>query len=123
MKKENFLWVIMSLAFYGISYWLCRYVFDFHGMSQFPLILFFPGLIVLLISLILRTRFLTIMTVSGYIGGFFLGMLFNTDGLDEGGATTNNLWKIWAVSFLISIGIGIVADIIKKIQNKKNIKV
>jgi len=107
MKKSNLLWIAVSLAFYSVSYLLCRYVFDSHGMSQFPLMLFVPGLVVLLVSYALKKRGLTVMTSAGYIAGFALAMAFNSDSFDEGGGLINNAWAIWAMGFIVSIVIGL----------------
>ena len=35
-------------------------------------------------------RILSITTISGYLAGFILGMVLNTDGIDPGGGRTNN---------------------------------
>ena len=42
------------------------------------------------------------MTIVGYIGEFILAMLFNTDGIDQGGGRTNNGWIIWQLRYKLS---------------------
>lgn len=111
------------LLCFGISYYLCRYTFfDIHGMNQWPNCLALFGLIVLLISIFFKLWWLSITTTFGYIIGFALGVVFNTDGVDYGGARTNNLWKIWTVTYLLCIVIGIIVHVVMKINNKVRLR-
>lgn len=52
------------------------------------------------------------MIIVGYIGGFILGMLFNTDGIDQGGGRINNGWIILGIAFIVSILAGIILEFI-----------
>lgn len=74
--------------------------FDIHGMKQWPVILFAIGIIAVTISFILEGKTMPICTAFSYIAGFVVGVIFQTDGTDAGGATTNNLWIIWTVVFI-----------------------
>jgi len=62
------------------------------------------------------------MTIVGYIGGFVLAMLFNTDGIDQGGGRTNNGWIIWGIVFIVSILVGIILEFTGK-HSHKNTKI
>lgn len=98
----------------GVSYWFCRYpMLEFHGMYEWPADLAIASFFVLTISLFLKKYWLAVITVLGYIGGFFIALLFNTDGLDPGGGKTNNLWSIWMDVLLICIIIGIFIEIFR----------
>lgn len=115
---KNILWVLGTLAIMLLSYWFCRFfMFDFHGMKQYPMILFIVSLSILIISLFLKKHLLSIITILGYVGGFLIAFIFNSNGIDAGGGRTNNLWIIWTVTMLICIIIGIAIEVI--IHQKK----
>lgn len=97
---------------------VCRFfMFDFHGMKQYPMILFIVSLSILIISLLLKKHLLSIISILGYVGGFLIAFIFNSDGIDAGGGRTNNLWIIWTVTMLTCIIIGIAVEVI--IHQKK----
>jgi hypothetical protein len=99
----------------GISYWLCRYTFfKIHGMKGWPNLLAIISIFVLVIATILGKRILSAATVIGYMGGFILAMIFNTDGVDPRGGRTNNAWLIWGVVFIVSILIGFILNKVRK---------
>lgn len=102
-----------------LSYLLCRFVFfDIHGMKQWVDILAGFSLVVLLISLLLKLRWMSVLTACGYMAGFVLGLLFSTDGFDPGGGRTNNFWVLWAAGVLICMLIGIAVDMAVRIRKK-----
>ncbi|MEG2939357.1 MAG: hypothetical protein RR829_03945, partial [Oscillospiraceae bacterium] len=68
-------------------------------------------LAVLILSLILKKHWLAASTDLGYIGGFVVALLLNSDSVDAGGARTNNLWIIWTAILLACIAAGIVIEI------------
>ena len=104
----------------AISYWLCRFVFfGMHGMKQWPNMLAIVGLITIVIASIRGRQSLSIATVVGYVGGFVLAMIFNADGVDQGGGGTNNAWKIWRIVFIYSIMISIILGYISKQRHIK----
>ncbi len=106
--KNKILWGICSIGCLGFSYWLCRFAFfGIHGMKQWPNALAVVGLVIVVIASIVGKRKLSIATVAGYIGGFIIAMIFNTDGLDPGGGRTNNAWIIWGCVFILSVIIGL----------------
>ena len=118
--KSKILWGVSIIGLFGISYLLCRFAFyDMHGMKQWPNFLAIVGLIVIVTASLLGNRIISILTVVGYMGGFILAMIFNTDGVDQGGGRTNNGWIIWGVVFICSILIGIIINFIFKQRHKR----
>jgi len=59
-------------------------VFNMHGMKQWRNILAVVGLIVIVIASIADQRIIGVSTVAGYLGGFILTIIFNTNSLDQG---------------------------------------
>lgn len=47
-----------------------------------------------------------------------LGVIFQTDGVDFGGGGTNNLWKIWLISYWVFLGGGFIVNVVIKKKNK-----
>lgn len=95
--------LILALAFLTIRYPL----FSFHGMKSFPLFLLYIGVIVIFFSGIVKKRkILPSLTVTGYIIGFILAYLFQSDYGDG----LNNLWIIWSCVYLIFIIIGFIFE-------------
>lgn len=118
--KNKILWGVSMIGLLAISYWLCRFVFfGMHGMKQWPNMLAIVGLITIVIASIGGRQSLSIATVVGYVGGFILAMIFNTDGVDQGGGGTNNAWKIWGTVFICSILISIILGYISKQRHIK----
>lgn len=81
-------------------------------MKQLPSLLFGFGLVSLLISYFHKGNVTPLFTSFAYIVGFVAGMIFQTDGVDLGGARTNNLWIIWTTVFVCLIFICIISEII-----------
>jgi hypothetical protein len=120
--KNRIVWTIAALAALCVCYLLSRYTFfELHGMKQWPLVLFVTGLIVIIVAAFIHGHKLMVCTVVGYIGGFALGMFFNTDGVDYGGGSINNAWWIWTVSFIVFILIGVVFEIVSRHIKKRKI--
>ena len=121
MNKENFknkLWIFSTVVILLLSYLFCRfYMFDFHGMKQWPTTLYIFSLTILIISLFLKSHFLSTATILGYLGGFIISLIFNSDGIDKAGTRTNNLWIIWAITLLTCIIVGIIIELV--IHRKK----
>lgn len=110
--SKSMLWASGTLIVLGVSYWFCRFLmFDVHGMKQWPTLLCIVTLVVLVLSLVLKKRWLSATTDLGYIGGFFIALFFNSDGVDAGGGGTNNLWIIWIVILFTCVIVGIVIEI------------
>ncbi len=106
----------------GISYWLCRFSFlEMLGMKQWSNLLAILSIAIIVIAIIFGNRIIPVATVVGYMGGFILAIIFNTDGVDLGGGRTNNAWIIWGTVFVFSILIGIILGFISK-QRYENVK-
>ncbi len=120
--KNKSLWGISMIGLLGISYWLCRYTFfEMHDMKDWPNLLAILSIVILVIATMFGNRTISVATVIGYMGGFTLAMIFNTDGIDPRGGRTNNAWLIWGIVFSFSILIGFILSIISK-QKHKNVK-
>lgn len=116
--KENRKRLRERLAPFGVllaGFLLCRFAFfDLHGMSEWPLDLLIAGLVVVTMSLITKKQVIAWFTAIGYLVGFFIGVLFHTEGLDPGGGRTDNLWQIWTVAFFVCIVAGAVTQTVMK---------
>lgn len=118
--KSTILWEISMLVLFGISYWLCRHAFfQIHGMKQWPNLLAVIGITILVIATLFGNRIIPVASIIGYLGGFILAMILNTDGVDQGGGRTNNAWIIWGTIFIFSILIGFILSYIFKNRSKK----
>lgn len=116
--KNRILWAIGSIIALWFFYIMFRYVFfDIHGMKQFPLNMLILGLIVILVAAITYSRKVMICTIVGYIISFLIGMVSSSD-YYQYGTRYNNDWKIWMLSYLFFITLGIVLELI--IKHKKN---
>lgn len=111
LNKKNIIVHLLSLYVLCIGFVLCRYVFfDIHGMKQLPVWLFVVGMVSTAISFFLGGKTTPICTAVAYIVGFIAGVIFQTDGVDVGGGTTNNLWIIWVVVFVCLTLAGIICE-------------
>ena len=120
--KNKILWGISMIGLLGISYWLCRFFyFEMHGMKQWPNLLAILSVAIIVIVIIFGNRIIPVTTIVGYMGGFTLAMIFNTDGVDPGGGSTNNAWIIWGMVLIFSILIGILLSFLFK-QGLENLK-
>ena len=119
MLKKKIIIHLLSLGVLCSGFVLCRYVFfDIHGMKQWPVILFAIGIIAVAISFILEGKTTPVCTAFSYIAGFVVGVMFQTDGTDAGGTTTNNLWIIWTVVFICLILAGVIHDKFLRLSKK-----
>ncbi len=111
-NKKVLLAHLISLGILLLGFLLCRYAFfGLHGMKEWPIDLFKVGIAAILISLFARKQYVPWFVAGGYILGFWLGVLFHTEGTDPGGGKTDNLWIIWTVVFLGCILAGILCEI------------
>ncbi len=118
--KGKILWGLVILVILGVGFWLTRFVFfDIHGMKDWPGALAVFGAAAIVLSLLLGSRITGLATVLGYLGGFALAMLFGTEGVDPGGGSTNNAWKIWTVVLVLSIPVGALVDFLLSKKMKK----
>jgi hypothetical protein len=78
--KSKVIWGVLACVAMLLSFIFCRYVFfDLHGMKQWPFYLFMFGLMITVIAAIFEARWVMLLTATGYIGGFALGILFGVD--------------------------------------------
>ena len=111
LNNKNIIVHLLSLCVLCIGFALCRYVFfDTHGMKQLPVWLFVVGMVSMAISFFLEGKTTPIFTALAYIIGFIAGAIFQTNGVDAGGGTTNNLWIIWVVVFVCITLAGIICE-------------
>lgn len=119
--KSKLLWGVSSLGYLALAYRLVVYnFFHMHGMIDWPKNLAIIGGIIIIILSIFGRRISSLFTVGGYILGFAVAMIFNSDGLDPGGGNTNNGWIIWTVTFIIIVVAGFIIDYIMHRKENHN---
>ncbi|MBE6999376.1 MAG: hypothetical protein E7428_04250 [Ruminococcaceae bacterium] len=117
IEKKNAMTHLLSLLVLLVEYLLVRYaLIGLHGMYQWPVMLLGFGMIVIAISFFLKKRILPIIASVSYLLSFVIGVIFQTDGTDPGGGSTNNLWIIWTVSMIVLVVIG---NVIERIYRKR----
>jgi len=129
-RKNNILWTLGTAVALSIGFLLLKFVlFDIHGMGQWTFILFIFGSVVIVVAAIFKACKIMISTPLGYVVGFVLGLLFNTDGTDivdasgliiHGGSGINNWWQIWTISFVAIVVVGVVWELLCRKNNKRN---
>lgn len=112
----------LSAIFLSFEFLLCRYVlFYLHGMKDWPKVLFVIGLMVILFSVIFNNKILLLTVLGGYILGFVIGYMFQSNSIHQGGShTVNNMWEIWTIVFFRSMGIGLIGNGLYKRMYLKN---
>lgn len=112
MKKINKTSVI-SLLVLVISFIVVRYVFfETHGMKQFPVMLFLPLFIAMIISCFINVKIIPFVTALSYPIGFIIAAMFQTNSVDAGGGATSNLWIIWTFIVIAAIIISVIVEMI-----------
>ena len=111
---------VASLCVTLIAYFVFRYLlFEWHGMKQFPVYLLIVGIIVIVVSgLIKGNRITPIFTTAGYIVGFFVGHLLAVTSYDPGVGILNNMWQIWISLYAIAIIAGVLIEIFNGKKHK-----
>ena len=119
--KSRVVWVVAATMALCVCYVLSRHdvLGQWHFMKQWPLSLFVFGLIIIAVTAFTFSKKVMICTPIGYIVGFVLAMMFNADGVDQGGGRTNNAWGIWIVSFVIILLIGIMWELVGRYLKRK----
>ncbi len=108
---------LVSLVVLLLEFVLCRFAFfSFHGMKEWPLVLFLVGIVVLVFSMFHKKNYnyVPVFTVIGYFVGFWAGVLFSSKGQDAGGGATNNFWILWTVVFVGCILAGVITETARK---------
>ena len=122
MNRKKLLSPLAFIIYFALSYYFCNIILAHtHGMKDWSNLLAAVSFIVLIIALIFKKKFIALMSVVGYSGGYLIGLIFNSDGVDPGGGTTNNFWLIWTAVVIVSIIAGPVIEfIVALIQVNKN---
>ena len=119
-EKNKTMWGISMMGLLGVAYWLFRFsFFEMHGMKQWTNLLAMLSIAIIVIATILGNRKIPVATVAGYMSGFTLAMIFNTDGIDPGGGRINNAWIIWGAVWFFSILMGLIWSFIFKQRQAK----
>jgi len=58
------------------------------------------ALVILGCSFLMGGKLVPLITSSGFLVTFFLALIFQRDGVDPAGASTNNFWYIWVFTFI-----------------------
>ena len=118
LSQKNIMIHALSLGVLWVSFGLCRYAFlEYHGMTSWSELLYFVGKIAIATSFCLKGKIAPICTAFAYSIGFVAGIIFQTNGVDPGGGTTNNLWIIWTAVFAGLIVVGIIVEIVIRTKN------
>lgn len=103
--------VLIGLLYWGV-YWLCRHhFFALHRMMSWPGTLAWAGSIFIAISAAGAKYRLGLMTVFGYLVGFFFGVWFFSTRLDPGGGALTNQWSIWMGVFFAFVIFGVLWEV------------
>lgn len=98
---------------------LCRYaLFDLHGMKQWPCLLFVCGVVVIGISFFSKAKRVSIVSACSYVIGFFVSVVFQSDGVDAGGGRSSNLWLIWRAVFVCCIAFAAASELIGALKKR-----
>ena len=113
MKNKNYRQsVLLSIIILFLGYLLIRYaLLDLHKMKGWPINLFVCCFVVIAICFFIKKTITPLIASISYIIGFLLGYIFQTNGVDAGGGTTNNLWIIWTITILVFIFISIIIEL------------
>lgn len=107
---------ILCAGFAVIRYFL----FDLHGMKQWPLILFIFGIAVIGTAFFANAKRVSLFTALAYSAAFAAGAVFRTEGVDAGGGKTDSLWMIWTIVFACCIAVSLAAEIISARKKKSS---
>lgn len=119
MTRKNIAVHLISLCVLGVGFLLCRYVFfDIHGMYDWPMLLFLFDLLVIGLSFFAKAQLVPIAASLGYLVGFLAGVLFQTDGVDLGGGSTNSLWIIWTAVFVCAVLLSVFMELFAAVRHK-----
>lgn len=108
---------LISIIGLAVAFLVFRFpLFGIHGMKQWPLFLFLFGVIIIAVfGIALRNSILSVSTVIGYVLGFFIGYLFQTDY----GIELNSMWTIWTCSYIAIILVGAIVAVARRRNQKK----
>jgi hypothetical protein len=87
-------------------------------MKSWPSVLAIVGLFIIVVAMIGNKKYLPFIVDGGYLIGFFVGKIFNVDGVDLGGGATSNLWEIWSIFFVSSIILGCLFEHLIRVRKR-----
>ncbi|HHX52809.1 MAG TPA: hypothetical protein GX703_04765 [Erysipelothrix sp.] len=109
--KKNRSSIITSALMLIMSYFVVRYaLFEQHGMIQWTNFMAILAVVVLVIAALVDKKNTIMFASYGYILSFVLGLVFNTESVDQGGGTLNNHWQIWLVTYAAIVLFGVYLD-------------
>ncbi len=112
LNKQKRLVLFIGLI---MSFIIVRYVlFGQHGMKQWPVVMLIVGMVLVLLSFLLKLDTTYWLMNVGYIVCYFIGFVFQSESYDLGGGLLNDFWKIWLISYISFFVVGIFVDIIDK---------
>jgi transcriptional regulator with XRE-family HTH domain len=119
--KGRLIWAFGAGVALCLCYVLSRHdvLGTWHGMEEWPLNLFVSGLLIIAISAFANGHRVMISVPVGYLAGFILAAIFNSDGTDPGGGRINNGWIVWTFSFLIIVVAGLAWQLAAKLIGRR----
>lgn len=113
MKNKNYRQsALLSFIILFLGYLLIRYaLLGLHKMKEWPTVLFGCCFLVIVACYLKKKTITPLITSLSYSIGFVLGYIFQTNGVDHGEGTINNLWLIWTITILIFVFISIVIEL------------
>jgi hypothetical protein len=123
--QKRQIWAFGAVGLLSIFHIISRHdvLGKWHNMSDWPAILFAFGLVVIIIATFTFSRKAMICTPIGYMIGFILARIFNSDTYNEYDARYNNGWIIWMVAYLAIIAASIIWEIVSNRTKNKNITI
>lgn len=119
MTKRRIITHIIALCVLTAGYMLCENVlFDYFTFGDMAGVYFWAGCFVTVVSFFANGRIVPICASAGYWAAFAAGAVFQTDGVDPGGAATNNFWIIWGCIYICVIVLSIVCEIVLRVIGK-----
>ncbi len=82
-----------------------------HGGSGSAGIVAIFGLMACLLICFFNWKYLKVTINLGYIVALIIAVIFNTNGVDPSGGTTNNLWIIWLVTYVLFLILAMLLDL------------
>ena len=115
MKGKNRLWGALALLAL-LAAWLvfAGPLFSWHGMKDWPALLFGVAAVGAAVGLLLGKKLLPAFAAGGYILGFFAGKLL--EAFEAPGHS--HLWLFWLAAVLLAIVLGIVAEVFLRHRKK-----
>ena len=119
------LWGAGAVVALFVSYLICDRIYYLLHNNDWSVVLFWFGMVVILIAAFSGAKKVMICTVAGYVISFIAGIVFNFEYdsvVIDGVVMERNYtaWQIWTVMFLVLIIAGIVWEIIGNTMKKRS---